>query len=337
MKPFPTPEINKILLVKLLAIVVLGSAIGSCDTLKSNPGLTNQTGASNVQIYGVANGSTLINLSNTIQTGRAVTFTITSSPHFGSLTSLGMGILQYTPNPGVTQDAIGFSLSQNNVIIKKDSIIILLQKDSTTLPCGIYPATDYVYNVSRDSSRWINVLANDYICPLYSGDVTLSIVSNSDFPYPIHGTARIVNSGIQYTPGSSFSGTDSILYEIQSIKYPNQIAYGMVYILTQPICTTFTLASDQYSYSVDSLLLNHSKVFLPVYNNDALCDPLKSSYTYSIINPPMYGTATINAGGIYYALGSQTLPTGNFMDSLNYQVCHYQVCLKAKVIINLRN
>jgi hypothetical protein len=61
------------------------------------------------------------------------------------LTDLGRGLLQDSPNAGTSRDAFTFTVfDKNNEAIKQDSVVIIIENDSTNLPCGIYPGNDFV-------------------------------------------------------------------------------------------------------------------------------------------------------------------------------------------------
>jgi hypothetical protein len=288
----------------------------------------------------------VIDLSSKIQTNQKVTLTITRQTTQGTLSSLGKGMLRYQPYKNTSRDSFGFTIyDEHNAILKEDSIVIIVVKDSTDLPCGIYPADDYLTLNLSDSSlttteaKYIDVLANDITCGYDSTEIEISIYQPEAgyFP-PYQGTAEVVNGLVKYTPNASFSGTDEIYYAIH-IKNDTAIsAIGVVHISEITNTCTFRLNDDYYTFSTDSIgydSLLQRGVYLPVLNNDVLgCANIQ--LPYSIVFSPQHGSATISGDMILYKPDS--LYAGQFRrDSLRYQVCSDSICLQAITIITIQN
>ncbi len=311
----------------------------SCDVLESDTDIRKPTAdITDQQIFARSNNSVLIDLNSKVQANQTVTLAVTSSTRHGDLTDLGKGLLQYSPNAGTSRDAFTFTVyDQNNDAIKLDSVVIIIEDDSTNLPCNIYPANDYVNRSALQFSVLIDVLNNDIFCGYDSTELKISIYQpdSNSFVYPYAGTAKVLsNSVIEYATGASFAGNDKFIYKVQAKNDPTVFAYGIVYITSTPACTLY-LNDDDYSFNVDSAAID-AGVFLPVFNNDVLCDSTtSSSYQYSISTEPQFGHASINLNGIQYVPDS--LSTGEFrMDSLRYEVCNNTKCAKASVLISLK-
>jgi hypothetical protein len=320
-----------------LGIAALVPIFSSCDKLNSDSDLIKPTtNVKNTQVYARSNSSILIDLTSKIETNQTLTLSVTSQTRKGNLTNLGKGLLQYSPSQGTSRDAFNFVLyNQKNELVKEDSVVILIESDSTQLPCGIYPSDDYVYWTSKDSNLWIDVLANDILCGLDTTNIELTIYQPySDFHYPVFGTAQVIDGRIRYTPGSTFAGYDKFLYKIQSKKDAKLFALGYVSIQsnTSAPCQ-FSLMDDYFGFVADTSTPNG--VWLSVFGNDSLCDTVSTNYQYSFTKAPFNGTATIDKYGIFYV--PTNLSQVNYLsDTLKYEVCYNQVCLGAKVVIVIK-
>ena len=132
-----------------------------------------------------------------------------------------------------------------------------------------------------------------------------------------------------YSPGSSFSGTDKIIYKLTSVPDSSRYAYGVVYITGDSVCN-FSLKNDAYVFKApasDSLLM------LPVFQNDTLCKAIEQ-YQVNLKSLPKYGQASILSHGISYkAPASATFP---FNDHFIYEICKDASCKTARVDVTLR-
>jgi hypothetical protein len=317
------------ILDKLLIAFGLTITLLSCDMLESDPDVlepsTNFTGD---EIVVLANAPSFIDLNATLKTNVPARVAVTSEARYGAITDLGKGVLQYIPSNGNSSARDGFEFtvySLNNEVIKRDTIVIVIEHDSTRLPCNLYPKPDFVYGVGQDSVK-IDVTANDIIC---GSDVNVSIFKPaSSFP-PHHGYAHVYGKEIYYTPKPSFQGTDKIIYKLTATNDSTRVAYSIVYITRDSACT-FRLSNDQFVFNestADSLLL------LPVFQNDSLCRPL-NSYTVNLKLPPAHGQATrVPDGFTYQAPPTAVLP---FDDYFTYEVCADAVCKIARVDVKLK-
>jgi hypothetical protein len=300
----------------------------SCDVLESDPDvLKPTTDITGKEVFVMANGASFIDLNTKLQTNVPARIAITSEVRRGELTDLGKGILQYSPAVGSSKARDGFEFTVytlNNEIILRDSVIIIIENDSTNLPCNIYPIPDYVYGVGQDPVV-IDVTRNDIIC---GGAVTVAIFKpGNSFP-PYFGQAEVQGNKIKYTPGSTFDGSDQIMYKITAAGDTSRSAYGIVYIAGDSVCS-FRLMNDQYvfnEYALDSLTV------LPVFQNDSLCHTT-TQYQVNVKSSPVFGQATPVTNGVSYKVPvSVSFP---FTDNFTYEVCIDAVCKTARVDLRL--
>lgn len=300
----------------------------SCDVLESDPDVLDPSvDITGKEIYVLANGASFIDLQSKVQTNQPARLAVTSQPRHGDLTDLGQGILQYSPTTGSSKARDGFEFtvySAANEIIKKDSVIIIIESDSTNLPCSIYPVTDYVYNVGTASVS-IDVLSNDIIC---SNNVIVSVYKpENSFP-PYYGTAEAKENKIIYNPGTSFSGADKLMYKVTAAEDPKRIAYGMVYITGDSSCS-FSVWDDVYEFNK---LTEGSPITLRTFDNDSLCQAL-NHYQVNVMVAPVYGTASLSSNGFLYNL--QDSVGVRFGDHFIYEVCIDAICKTARVDIKV--
>lgn len=310
----------------------------ACDTLKEDPDvLVPDAGVNGNEVYVSGNRASVIDLNELIRTNLPVTLSVTQPTSKGKLSSLGLGLLRYAPDNRntSTRDAFEFTVySESHEILAKDTVVIVVEPDSTKLPCNLYPADDYVYNFHGDHPLTIDVLANDSFCGTDSLDYVVSVFWQGNNTGPRHGDANVVNNKIVYTAGASYTKGDTLLYKIQSRTNLTKIAFGYVYLSTATITPpcTFTLRGDTLQVNPDTLKAD--TVLLRVFTNDNLCDTTSHGYTLSVAKAPLYGQARIGWDGVTYT--PDNLPAGTSRtDSLRYQLCRDAVCRQAKVIVKV--
>lgn len=302
----------------------------ACEDLEVDPDTLNPPDVKSSTIYARSGNSTLIDISAQINTSQAVNLTITSSPTKGNLSSLGSGILEYSPNQNVTnaRDAFSYTLSNSkNEILKQDSIIIIVKNDSTALPAGIYPAMDIIYGVVRDVTISIDVLANDIISPYTVDDLIVSVLNPQDSLPPYFGSATVSGNIINYTANGNFQGGDKIIYKVEVKNDPTIFAYGLVYLSGTAACS-FQLLND--SYFVDQPF---TQIQIPVLDNDQLCNAI-NNYSITISKTPAQGKAYFQNNYIVYE-PYQTAQIG-FVDSLLYTITIDGISETAGVVFGVK-
>jgi hypothetical protein len=325
---------QKTILRPIWFLIVLTGFYG-CDVLESD--VAPETPAVEItgnEIYMIQNGTGVIDLNAMVKSAGSVRLDITGQPRKGDLSEVSTGILQYSPNAQFKKgrDFFEFSVySLDNNLLKRDSIIIIVESDTTNLPCGIYPQNDFVFDVSGPTS--INVLFNDVLC-VDSTQVGVQIYQPSQLPD--HGTAVVQsNNNILYTPNNSFTGVDKIMYRVFSLIDTTKFGIGTVYINKTPTCI-FDVYNDNYVFNADTL--TSRTVRLNVFNNDQLCGiPADSLYTFTMIQDGNIGSAVYqNSGSVPdFAYSFSDTINHTFTDSLIYQLCKDARCRTAKVYIQM--
>jgi hypothetical protein len=323
---------NTEILFTLLFLVVFGTLATSCDMLADDPD-AGQDGPELAQreVHVWSGSTSVIDLGALIQSNQAARVSITTQPGKGTLTELGKGLLQYKPIAQATTgyDVLGFTVYANgNQVLKKDSVIIILETDSTALPCGIYTADDYVYSTTTQAIT-IPVLANDFICGTDSANLEVSIYKPDALSPPYYGTANVVNNTIVYQASEVSSATDKIIYRVTTPA--GNTSYGFVYIFRDSACT-ITLQDDYYELKKDSLKTDTAALF--IFNNDKRCGQNTTIASLSIYKQPVLGAATLSDSVLRYKPDA-SWPIGQ-TDTIGYQVCTQTACYRAKVAIYLK-
>jgi len=315
------------ILSTFLSLGLIINLLSGCDVLESDPDVLQPTvEIMGDEVYVLANGTSFIDLQSKVHTTLEARLAVTSSPTHGTITDFGKGMLQYSPTQGNSKARDGFEVtvySKSNEILKKDTIVIIIETDSTKLPCSIYPVNDYVYNVS--SAVTIDVTKNDIIC---SSDVTVSVYQpDNEYP-PYYGKASVSGNKIVYTPDPSFTGVDKLMYKLTANNDPDLVAYGIAYITDSSSCQ-FAVQDDVYRYNT---LQEGASINLSVFFNDSICEAL-NLHQVSISSDPAFGKATLTSDGILYQIPDSVGRV--FNDHFSYEVCLDASCKTARVDIKL--
>jgi hypothetical protein len=287
-------------------------AMAGCDTFESDV-VTPEVEIKKSDIYVLAGGDAVIDLRNLLSANFAGRLEITAPPTRGSMKSLSEGIVQYLPANRQARGSDSFEFTVftlNNAVVTKDTVFIHVETDSTKLPCAIYPIADYVYGSAPGEAVTIDVVRNDILC---NKVVETSIYKPTPAFVPHHGTAEVNGTSIVYTPGSTFAGRDTIIYKLTNRYDATDAGYGFVYIDRDPACG-FTLRDD--AYELDSLK-SFETVYLPVFENDDLCDSL-AEYTIAVTTNPAHGSVAFAGNGFNYTLPA--IAGEGFEDTFVYEV-----------------
>ncbi len=325
--------VSPLRLSSALVFAAISFVLYNCDVLENDvdpkPDIV-ETSSNKVVVF--PNSTGLIDLNSLVKSSQAVKLGVTSQPSRGTLSTFAPGLLQYAPNQGFIKgrDAFTFSVfASDNTILKTDSVIIIVDSDTTNLPCGYFAQNDQVIYTS--SRVQINVLLNDYLC----GDSTLAKVEvyRPDPSYPPYvGTATVENNIIVYTPSNSFTGVDKLIYKVSNIADPSKFSFATVYI-SRPMPCNWTLNSDYFDATLDSLVTHHvDTLHLPILVNDIFCDSTGVVSNVSIVSANPRGH-TVTNNKLNYILPHPLTQT--FTDSVTYRVCRGAECKTAIARVNV--
>jgi len=321
--------------------LLLAASFSACDVLEDDDPIGGGKGVviDDSDVKMLSQGTALIDLYARVKTERPIHLDITGEPTRGTLRELRTGLLQYQANVDFTQGRDFFRVSvyaDDNTLLLEDTVGIVIEDDTTNLPCGVYTRSDSA-QVRGDSTVYIYPLANDILC----GDTTRYRIEiyqpNNSLP-PRYGTAMLNTpyNSISYAPTSNPPKNDVIIYKVYDTTDTTRVGYGIIFITATsgpvgpPVTPCqFTLIDDYYTLLLDSLEAD-SVTFRP-FENDALCDS-SSRYTLDIAQPPTHGYASAyDNGSVDYIPTEQ--PYHGMRDSLVYRGCRGDTCRTAKIRI----
>jgi hypothetical protein len=337
-------------------LLILTATIAvSCDTLESDS-VENQPAVALKQspIIVFPQTSGLIDLNALLVSSTSNhTFSVSTQPKLGTLESINDFLLKYTPNDGIKEGQDSFVLSvfgNNNVIVEKDTIIIIIAPDSSAYPCGVYAFDDFVQDLFPDSTAIIDVRANDTACVTGVSSLQVTLLEGDTSVSAMHGTAEVLPGGkIKYTPGSSFTTHDRFFYKItKPAGIPDagdaeESSIAIVYIQGWLTCTALPLPKEDTLFvSYENLVYVDSMTFDTLYHpgpyafnvlaNDFYCE--QNPVTIDISSVPN-GKVTVGPGiNVQYTFPDY-VPYG-FQDSFVYRICTGQDCAEARAYVIVR-
>lgn len=321
--------------------LLLAATFSACDVLEDDDPIGGGKGVvlDNSDVKMLSRGTAYIDLYARVKTERPIRLDITAEPARGTLRELRTGLLQYQANADFTKGRDFFRVSvyaEDNTLLLEDTVGIVIEDDTTNLPCGIYTRSDSAH-VSGDSTVYIYPLANDLLC----GDTAHYHVEiyqpNNTLP-PHYGTATVdaQHNYIIYTPTINPPKDDLIIYKVYDVTDTTRVGYGVIFITAtsgpgeqpeQPC--QFLLLDDAYTFPADTVLTDSLR-FRPL-ENDSLCNT-SGKYTLSIAKKPTNGHATAYKSGLMEYMPAEQ-PYRGLRDSLTYRVCRGDTCRTAKIRI----
>ena len=193
-----------------------------CDSFTPEPESQVTFGVN--KYYVVPGSSIVVDLKSVIkQSFTNVSLSISQNPTRGTLTQLDPFLLKYTPNLDFLEGTDQFVFSaaiDNGAAVKTEKTTIFMKDGISEFPCGIYPIEDYA-RVNPNGVTVVHPLRNDQICDV-NGALNVLIYLGPNF-----GNAVVTGDSIMYTPGSSFSGIDELVYRTSSDQ-DDIVSYGIV-------------------------------------------------------------------------------------------------------------
>ncbi|MBT1690540.1 nucleoside/nucleotide kinase family protein [Dawidia soli] len=320
--------------------LLLAASFSACDVLEDDDPIGGGKGVviDDSDVKMLAQGTAFIDLYARVKTERPIRLDITAEPGRGTLRELRTGLLQYQPRYDFTEGRDSFRVSvyaEDNTLLLEDTVGIVIEDDTTNLPCGVYTRSDSAH-VWGDTTVYIYPLANDVLC----GDTTryrIEIYQPNGSQPPRYGTAMLNTpyNSISYAPTSNPPKDDMIVYKVYDTTDTTRMGYGVIFIRAtsgpveppeQPC--QFALIDDAYTLLVDSL--KGDSVNLRPFENDVLCDS-SSRYTLDIAQQPAHGwAASYNSGVVYKPVDE---PYRGMRDSLVYRGCRGDTCRTATIRI----
>jgi hypothetical protein len=328
---FKTP--HKISAVALSLMVGAAVMMTACDVFEKDVE-PNRTIPDN-EVHMLKNTSTYIDVNARLNTSEPISISISKTPIRGSVTEVSSGLLKYVPNSSFNSGEDAFTYNVYNAaqqLVTSHSVIIVLEADSTDLPCGIYPEDDY-FVVGREwfdegDGFYADVLANDILCG-DSIDMKLEV-----YRAPAFGTATTVGQLIQYYSTKPGSYVDSLIYKVSKISDTTVFGYATLSIHVREVNCEDTVYNDFLSF--DRMSFQPDSVELPVLQNDLFCDSVLS---LTVIDGPYYGQVRSiynpDIGRTFQYAYDWPDSLAAINDSLRYEVCTPQGCKTATTVISI--
>src|SRR5689334_12744813 len=124
--------------------VLLTLLVWSCDLFENDvvPD-ENDVTLGQTDFYTIPNSSAVIDLKSLVKSYTQVSLVITDQPGHGDLNKINDAVFSYKPDKNFKgRDFFMIDIRSKGVSVLKDSIIITVEHDTTSLPCGLYAVQD---------------------------------------------------------------------------------------------------------------------------------------------------------------------------------------------------
>ena len=265
-----------------------------------------------------------------VKTSGKINLQISARPTKGQLSEPAAGLLRYSPSQNFKgTDEFAFAIfNSKNEFIQSDTVIIIVDDDTTNLPCGVYPQDDWVNATGPLVS--VDVLANDIFCGDSASFVVEIYRPSTSFP-PHRGSASVVNNRIVYT-SSVPNVSDTIIYRVSKTSDTSLVGFATLYVnFGTQACESFT-RDDFYTIPSDSTLADSLNLF--VLQNDQLCN---SPTIFSLLTDPQHGEAypSVHNNEFFVRYKRNLQDPRPLTDSLTYRVCIDQDCYNGRVRLKI--
>ncbi len=251
-----------------------------------------------------------------------------SGPDNGTVTLLGDGTFNYTPDLGFEGvDVFTYSICDDQIPSLCDTATVTI----TVLPDYNGPDNDPPFAgddfalTPQEVPVTDVLLLNDY--DINGDPITLNTTPISG---PSNGTVSILPNGTYtYTPGPGFIGTDQFVYEICDDGTPNLCAQATCYITVYPDNNPPVAVNDFNNTLVDTPVPGN------VITNDYDPDGDNITVNPTPVSGPSNGTLTLQPNGSYVYTPN---PGFEGEDSFTYTLCDDgipQLCDNAVVVITV--
>lgn len=262
--------------------------------------------------------------------GDAIILNLTplTGPDNGTVTLLGDGTFDYTPDPGFEgTDVFTYSICDDVVPSLCDTATVTI----TVLPDYNGPDNDPPFAgddfalTPQEVPVTDDLLPNDY--DINGDPITINTTPISG---PSNGTVTIQSNGMYtYTPGAGFTGTDQFVYEICDDGTPNLCAQATCYITVYPDNNPPVAVDDINNTLVDT------PVSGSVITNDFDPDGDNLTVNPSPVTGPSNGVLSLLPNGNYTYTPN---PGFEGEDVFTYVICDDgtpQLCDTADVVITV--
>ena len=254
--------------------------------------------------------------SNDIANGTITSMSVTVSPKNGSVRSLGIDSLIYTPNTNFCGlDSLKYNICNNFNLCDTAFIFIKVACDTPPLPKKPVAVADNA-TTKKNVLVTIDVQANDTL----NGIATTTLTKA-----PSRGTAVVNNNKIDYTPQKdSCSYSDTLQYKIC-----NAAGCDSANVIIVVRCDSTPLSQKPIARTDNTTTKKNTLVTIDVLANDTQKGTLT---TFTIINQPKRGTIVSNNYKFDYTPQKDSC---NYSDTLQYKICNAGGCDSAFIFVKV--
>ena len=305
---------------------LIALAIISCDSFKEDNFLPVQS--EDKATFVSARSAALIDLLENNSFGTGATITITQNPSQGSVKLISSGEVVYIPDETVAigNDSFQYTITEGNQS-SSGQVTVEIVRTPRDLPCELRVLADIVdtdpLSITRNPLP-IYVVANDTFCTDSVSSSSLEIVTE-----PSYGRIVTSFSGRIYYLAENLPSNqdyDVLVYKVttdENNQKPLQIGYAPVIINLAP-CTVLPKSIDDTTF-----ISSGSSGTIDVLRNDTFCTNTLDSSTFTIVQQPSHGSATINGSGFTTYFSNAGF---SGYDTFTYRVCDNQAnCTEATV------
>ena len=254
--------------------------------------------------------------SNDIANGTITSMSVTISPKNGSVRSLGIDSLIYTPNTNFCGlDSLKYNICNNFNLCDTAFIFIKVACDTPPLPKKPVAVADNA-TTKKNVLVTIDVQANDTL----NGIATTTLTKA-----PSRGTAVVNNNKIDYTPQKdSCNYSDTLQYKIC-----NAAGCDSANVIIVVRCDSTPLSQKPIARTDNTTTKKNTLVTIDVLANDTQKGTLT---TFTIINQPKRGTVVSNNYKFNYTPQKDSC---NYSDTLQYKICNAGGCDSAFIFVKV--
>ena len=253
---------------------------------------------------------------NDIANGTINSMSVTIQPKNGSVRSLGIDSLIYTPNTNFCGlDSLKYNICNNFNLCDTAFIFIKVACDTPPLPKKPVAVADNA-TTKKNVLVTIDVQANDTL----NGIATTTLTKA-----PSRGMAVVNNNKIDYTPQKdSCSYSDTLQYKIC-----NAAGCDSANVIIVVRCDSTPLSQKPIARTDNATTKKNTLVTIDVLANDTQKGTLT---TFTIINQPKRGTVVSNNYKFNYTPQKDSC---NYSDTLQYKICNAGGCDSAFIFVKV--
>ncbi|WP_339064860.1 tandem-95 repeat protein [Teredinibacter turnerae] len=244
--------------------------------------------------------------------------TITALPAHGTA-SVVAGSIRYIPATNFNgSDSLSYSVTDAAGLRSNVAIVVINVTGVNDLPVAVNDAA----SLDEDTQVVVNVLTNDS-----DVDGALNLSTVQVVTAPAHGATQVDagTGAVTYTPSANYFGNDSFAYIVKdnlgAASNIATVALTINGINDAPVANPDLVRTDE-----------DAPIRINVAGNDVDIDGSLDLSSLQIVNPPAFGTAAVQAGGIVLYTASSNYAG---LDSFSYRLKDNSGVWSAAAIVSI--